>query len=275
MAVAAVGATPVFVDVDPTTLLLTGDHVRAALTDRTVAVVPVHLYGQMVDMEDLMAAAGPAGLFVLEDAAQAHGAAWRGEPPGFFGDAAAFSFYPGKNLGALGDAGAVVLDDSLMAERIRLLSSHGRSRANRFQHLLRGRNSRLDGLQAAVLSVKLRRLDDGNAARRRAHARYVEQLAGSGIELVTVAESATAVHHVEAALLPNRDEVAAALRDAGIETNQHYPVPCHHHAAFADHNRLRLPAVEGAACRELSLPMGPHLALEDVDHVCEQLRRVV
>ena len=166
-AVAAVGAVPVMIDVDPATLLMTGEAVRAACTPRTAAVIAVHLYGQPVDMDAIRAVAEPAGIAVIEDAAQAHGATWRGARAGSLGHVGCFSFYPGKNLGAFGDAGGVVTDDAELAQRIRCLANHGRPRGAAEQHVLMGQNHRLDGLQAAILSVKLRRLDAWNAARRR------------------------------------------------------------------------------------------------------------
>jgi len=274
MAVVDVGATPIFVDVDPETLLLTGDILRSALTERTAAVIPVHLYGQMVDMDGILEVARPAGLFVLEDAAQAHGATWRGRRAGTHGDAAGFSFYPGKNLGAL-DGGAVVTDDPDLARRIRLAASHGRSRDNRFRHLVQGRNSRLDGLQAAVLCTKLSRLDRWNEARRIVHQRYERALDGAAVGLVRVHPDARSAHHVEAVLVADRDGVARRLAEAGIETNQHYPVPCHRQEAFTQVPCDPLPVVESAARRELSLPMGPYLSLDEVDYVCDQLVQAV
>ena len=177
-AVAAVGAVPIFADVDPATLLLTADGMRAAITDRTAAVIIVHLYGQPADMEQINEAASAANLCVIEDAAQAHGATWKGKKAGSLSRVGCFSFYPGKNLGAFGDAGAVVTDDLTLAQKIRSLSNHGRSDGDSYRHELIGANHRMDALQAAILSVKLTRLDDWNSGRRRAATRYESALAG-------------------------------------------------------------------------------------------------
>jgi len=263
-AVASVGATPVFVDVDPSTLLITPGHVEAAISDRTAAVIPVHLYGQPVDMPAIMEIAGKAGIAVVEDAAQAHGARWDGTRVGSFGDAACFSFYPGKNLGALGDGGAVVTRDASLADRIRQLSNHGRG-ADRYHHDVVGSNSRLDGLQAAFLSVKLPHLDSGNAARRVAAARYTQLLSSLPIQLTGQRPEAESVFHLFVVQTSDRDDLIQDLASEGIAAGLHYPVPCHLQPAFAHVSTPGLPVAEQAALRILSLPMFPHISEEQVD----------
>ncbi|HVM27388.1 MAG TPA: DegT/DnrJ/EryC1/StrS family aminotransferase [Mycobacteriales bacterium] len=270
-AVVLVGATPRFVDVDPDTLLVTADVVAAALTPRTAAVVAVHLYGQPPDMDALAAVAGRAGVALIEDAAQAHGATWRGRRAGSLATVGCFSFYPGKNLGAFGDGGAVVTGDPELAGRIRCMADHGRRPGSKYDHDLVGQNSRLDALQAAVLSIKLRHLDDWNAGRQAAYARYEAGLRGSAARLVPVAPEATSVHHLAVVEVPGRDELRAALAARGVATGIHYPVPCHQQPAFEQWATGPLPVVEASAGRLLSLPMFPTLSARDVDLVVEAL----
>jgi len=274
-AVAAAGARPVFVDVDPKTLLLTAGHLRTALTPRTAAVIPVHLYGQPADMDAIRRVADGAGIAVIEDAAQAHGARWRGARAGSLGHAACFSFYPGKNLGAFGDAGAVVTDDAGLAGRIRSLCNHGRAPDDRDRHDRCGRNDRLDGLQAAVLSVKLTRLEAWNAGRRRLAERYRHLLAGLPVEPVEVMPGAESSHHLVVVRPERRQAVRAALAAEGIGTAVHYPVPCHRQPAFAEPGTPRLPVAEDAAARVVSLPLFPHLADAAVDRVADALARAL
>lgn len=271
-AVVRCGATPVFVDVDADTALITGDHVRAALTNRTAAVMAVHLYGQTVDMTDLASVADRAGIALIEDAAQAHGATWNGRPAGSLGAAAAFSFYPGKNLGAFGDGGAVTTSDAALAERIRSLANHGRSVTSRYEHDRLGRNARLDGLQAAVLRIKLDELDGWNKARRDAAQHYRSTLDERYRPFVE-APGAIGVHHlfVVRCLADERERVTTALDDASIGWGIHYPVPCHRQAPFRTERVEELPVVDGAAGQLLSLPMHPHLTGAEIDRVCEVL----
>ena len=266
-AVATVGATPVFADVDPATLLLTPATIAAQLTERTAAIIPVHLYGQPADMDAINALAARRGLCVIEDAAQAHGATWRGRPAGSLSRVGCFSFYPGKNLGAFGDAGAVVTDDAALAGRIRALSNHGRSQADPYRHDTLGGNGRLDALQAAVLRVKLRSLDAWNAARRRAAALYAEELAALPVRLVEVVPEAESSHHLAVIRSPERDALRAALAEAGIGTGIHYPIPCHLQAPFRAADRPPLPVAEQAAGELLSLPMYPQLSAVQVRQV--------
>jgi dTDP-4-amino-4,6-dideoxygalactose transaminase len=267
-AVATVGATPRFVDVRPDTLLIDPVAVEAAVSPRTAAVIAVHLYGQMVG-DGLERVAQRHGLPIIEDAAQAHGARFAGRRAGSIGVAAAFSFYPAKNLGALGDAGAVVSDDSDLLARIRSLANHGRSAGDRNIHQARGRNSRLDTLQAAVLAVKLQRLDQHNAARRAIMRRYRERLPPWCVP-VAVDAAAEPVHHLAVVQVPDRERVCAALDRASIGWGIHYPVSCHRQPAFAQFS-ASLPVVEAAADHILSLPMTPTCTTDQIDRVCDIL----
>lgn len=266
-AVVAAGATPVFVDVDPATLLMTASHVSAALTPRTAAVIPVHLFGQPVDMPAILQVASRAGIAVIEDAAQAHGARWNGRRVGSFGHAACFSFYPGKNLGALGDAGAVVTGDRALAERVRQLSNHGRG-SDKHIHDVVGTNSRLDGLQAAFLTAKLRRLDSWNEARRAAAARYDESLSPH-VELTDQRDEAESVFHLYVIRVGHREDLQRRLERAGISSGLHYPVPCHLQPPYLQEGRLHLPVAEDAAARQLSLPMFPHITADQLTATVE------
>lgn len=270
-AVASAGATPVFADVDPATLLLTPRTIAPHLTPRTAAILVVHLYGQPADMDGINALAARAGVCVIEDAAQAHGARWRGRPAGSLSRAGCFSFYPGKNLGAFGDGGAVVTDDTALAERIRSLSNHGRAGRDPYRHELRGGNERLDALQAAVLSIKLRRLGDWNAARRRAASLYAESLAFLPVHLVEVAEHAESSWHLAVIRSADRDRLRSVLAARGIGTGIHYPIPCHLQAPFRSARQMPLPVSEQAAGEILSLPMYPHITPTDIARVAEAI----
>ncbi|MBW3638385.1 MAG: DegT/DnrJ/EryC1/StrS family aminotransferase [Actinobacteria bacterium] len=271
-AVVLAGAVPRFVDVDPHTLLLTKTQVEGAVTDRTAAVIAVHLFGQMCDMDALAEVCRRSGLALIEDAAQAHGATWRGRRAGSAGDVGCFSFYPGKNLGALGDGGAVVTDDAALAERIRSLADHGRRIGAKYVHDVVGTNSRLDNMQAAALQIKLPHLDGWNAARRTAMRWYAEELQGLDADLVGIAPQAESVHHLAAVLVPQRVEVAAVLAGEGVASGVHYPIPCHRQVAYARYATHDLPVCEDAAARLLSLPLFPTITREQVGRVGEALR---
>ena len=271
-AVSRTRATPVFVDVDPGTLLITTDAIRSAITPRTAAVAVVHLYGQMPDMDAIGRLASHYGIAVVEDAAQAHGATWLGQRAGSFGAVGCFSFFPGKNLGAWGDAGAVVTNNGAVANRVRTAANHGRGAGEKYVHSEIGRNSRLDTIQAAVLSTKLSVLDAWNDSRRALDGRYRRLLDGSAVQLVTEAAGAHSVHHLNVALVPDRDELRLRLAQRGIQTGIHYPVPCHLQPAYASGAvPPRLPVTEAAALRLLSLPLTPNMDVRDVDRVCEVL----
>lgn len=267
-AVLAAGATPVFVDVRDDTLLLDLDDAATQVGSRTAAVIAVHLYGQPADMDAVSAFAGRHGLALVEDAAQAHGATWKGQPAGSSGQAGCFSFYPGKNLGAFGDAGAIVTDDGGLARRARSLGDHGRSAGSKHLHVAVGVNSRLDALQAAVLSAKLRFLDEWTGQRRRVAARYRAGLEGTSVQPVTQAPGSASAFHLQVVRTAHRDALVEALAHRGISTGIHYPVPCHLQPAFAEHRTRPLPVAETAAREIVSLPLSPSLDDSSVDRVC-------
>jgi dTDP-4-amino-4,6-dideoxygalactose transaminase len=268
LAAAHVGATPVLCDVLDDTALIDPDAARAAVGPRTAAIVAVHLYGQACDMDAINAFARPAGLLVLEDAAQAAGARYQGRAVGSLGAAAGFSFYPGKNLGALGDGGAVCTNDALLASRLRRLRNLGQR--TKGEHVEIGYNERLDGLQAALLRVKLEYLDGWNAARRDRAAEY-RQLLAPGTRLLDERPETPCVYHLFPARFEDRDRVAPVLRAAGIETGMHYPHAVHQHAAWTG-SPLRhgdLPMSEAWAAEELSLPMHPELTSLEMQRVAD------
>jgi len=275
-AVVRAGAVPVFTDVSPDTLLLTPELLAAAITPRTRAVMVVHLYGNLPDMDGLCAVAARAGIQVIEDAAQAHGGEWRGSRAGSFGVAGCFSFYPGKNLGAFGDAGAVVTSDPALAERVRTLANHGRSRGEaHYEHDHIGTNSRLDTLQAIALTAKLARSEDWTQARIALADRYRKRLDGSTARLVEVAPDVRHVYHLMVVRVPERDRVKAELAARGVHTGVHYPVPCHKQPPLRRYARGPLPVCEQAAVSQLSLPLYPHMTAGQVDQVCAALDEVL
>jgi dTDP-4-amino-4,6-dideoxygalactose transaminase len=260
------GAYPALVDVDPGTALLQLDAVEAAITPRTAALLPVHLYGQTVDLDRFRRLADRHKLFLLEDAAQAHGARWRGHRAGSIGDASTFSFFPGKNLGALGDAGCVTTNDETLARQIRKLRDHGR--ADKYRHDEVGTNARLDTLQAAVLLAKLPHLDAWNEQRRRHAAAYDHAFASAvGVEPIRVAEGALPVHHQYVVRLGDRDGARRALAKLGISTGLHYPVPLHRQPALAGVATGEYPAADSLAQEVLSLPVFPELSDEQREWV--------
>jgi dTDP-4-amino-4,6-dideoxygalactose transaminase len=265
------GATPRFADVDEQTLLLTPETVEAQITSATRAILVVHLYGQMPDMDALGEVADEHGLLLSEDAAQAQGAAWRGVRAGAFGSVCCFSFYPGKNLGAFGDAGAVVTSDPEVAERLRSMRDHGRVQGGHYEHGRLGTNSRLDAVQALVLSAKMERLDAWNSSRRALAASYRELLPPGAATLVQETPGSEGVYHLMVARVRDRDRVREELAAQGIATGIHYPTPCHLMAPYSVYAHGPLPAVETAAGELVSLPMYPHLRQADVARVCKTL----
>jgi len=272
LAIAATGARPVPVEPDPATCTLTAEAVAAAVTPRTAAVIPVSLYGHPVDIDPLLAVCKRHGLFVLEDAAQSHGAAYEGRRTGSLAHATAFSFYPTKNLGALGDAGAVTTSDGGLAERLRKLRNYGSIR--KYEHEHAGVNSRLDELQAAFLRAKLPRLDAANDRRRAHAAAYAETLGGAaGLTLPVEASWARHVYHLYVVRSPERDALQARLEAAGVQTLIHYPTPCHLQPAFADlgFRSGQFPLAERLAREVLSLPMWPGMPAEGPAKVAELL----
>jgi dTDP-4-amino-4,6-dideoxygalactose transaminase len=272
-AVVLAGARPRFADVDPDTLLLTPSTVREVSTPSTRAVIPVHLYGQAPDMGAMLQCAESLGIALIEDAAQAHGATWAGRRAGSFGVAGCFSFYPGKNLGAFGDAGAVVTSDRALADRLRSMRDHGRSQSHH-DHVVLGTNSRLDALQALVLTAKLRRLDAWNQARRDLMEQYRALIDPDVARPIADETGGEGICHLAVVRVCERDRVREELASLGVMTGIHYPTPCHlmtPYAAFADR---ALPAVESAAAEVMSLPMYPHLDPDDVRYVAGMLNQV-
>jgi dTDP-4-amino-4,6-dideoxygalactose transaminase len=275
LGVVRAGARPVIVDCDEYQLLDPA-RIEASIGPRTRAVLPVHLFGQIANMEAIAEIAGLRGLAVIEDGAQSQGARRNGKPSGAFGVAAATSFYPGKNIGAYGDAGAVVTASDEVAGHLRKLRNWGSEK--KYHHPEIGFNSRLDTLQAVVLSAKLKRLDAWNAARRRAAARYDELLAGvGGVELPKTLPGNEHVWHLYVIRVRNRDEVLAKLNAEGIGAGIHYPVPLHLHGALQDlgYREGDFPEAERAAAEILSLPMYPHLTEAQQQRVVEVLRRAL
>jgi dTDP-4-amino-4,6-dideoxygalactose transaminase len=274
-AVRHAGARPVFVDIDPKTCLIDTAKIEAAITGRTRAIMPVHLYGRCADMDAITEIARRHGLTVVEDAAQAHGAEYKGWRAGSLAPLACFSFYPGKNLGAYGEGGAVTTDSDEAARALRELRDHGQSR--KYHHDRLGFNYRLEGVQGAVLRVKLRRLDGWNAARR-AHAdEYRRLLEGAaGVRLLEdAAYDNVPVHHLFPVFTPRRDELAEHLEREGVATGIHYPVPVHLQKPFADLGVTTgaLPETERAARETLSLPMYPELPAHSIARVADAVRR--
>ena len=274
-AVVLAGARPRFVDVDPESLLVTAEAVDAAVTTSTAAVVPVHLFGHVADLSGLAEVAARRGLALVEDAAQAHGATRDGMRAGSVGVAAAFSFYPGKNLGAFGDGGAVTTNDHGLAAKVRSLANHGRSDADRYTHPNVGTNSRLDALQAVVLSAKLARLDEWNRRRRAVVAAYQERVADLPLRLVQPARGVDSAWHLLVARVAGRDRVRAQLMDMGVETGIHYPVPCPEQVGFSRWSEGEFPVASRAAREIVSLPLYPHMGVEEVDTVCRALATVL
>jgi len=271
-AISEIGAVPVFVDVRKDSLLMDVAKVEAAITPRTRAIVPVHLYGQTVDMDPLLELARKHGLKVVEDACQAHGAEYKGRRAGSMGDIATFSFYPGKNLGAYGDAGAVVTNRADFADWIHRKRNHGR--ATKYTHDFVGRNSRMDGIQGAVLNVKLPHLNAWNEDRRRLAAHYDSLLAPLGIRRVATQEGCLPVFHLYVVRVTDRARKLDSLKAAGIEAGIHYPVPLHLQKAY-QHLGLaqgHLPITEAAADEILSLPIWPGMGLDLVERVVGVLK---
>jgi dTDP-4-amino-4,6-dideoxygalactose transaminase len=275
LAVSQCGAIPVPVEPHERSYNLDPARIAAAITDRTKVILPVHLYGQPADMDAIVAVAREHGLRVLEDCAQAHGARYRGDRLGVHGDVAAWSFYPTKNLGAIGDAGGITTNDETIARRIRLLRNYG-SRT-KYVNEIQGFNSRLDPIHAAVLRVKLKWLEGWNDRRRAIATRYSESLMGAGVVLPFVPDGMEPAWHVYVIRHPRRDELQEKLKDAGIETLIHYPIPPFCQQAYPPGSfapgEYRL--AERMAKEVLSLPIGPHMSIGDVETVAAKVREIV
>jgi dTDP-4-amino-4,6-dideoxygalactose transaminase len=272
-AICYIGATPVFVDIDPATFTIDPSRVAAAVTPRTKAIIPVHLYGHPADMDPILEAAAPHGIPVIEDAAQAHGARYRGRRAGSLGHLACFSFYPGKNLGACGEGGAVVTGNPSWDKTIRMLRDWGQEK--KYHHDLRGFNYRMDEVQAAILSIKLTRLDSANARRAAHAAEYSRLLAGTDVVTPRAAAWAAHVYHVYAIRAPRRDALQERLRSAGIQTGIHYPIPVHLTKAYSNlgYSPGDFPECERAAAEVLSLPMFPELTPAQIATVAAAVRQ--
>ena len=273
LSVSQSGAIPVPVEPTESTYNIDPSRIEGAITPRTKAILPVHLYGQPADLDPILILAHKHGLYVLEDAAQAHGARYKGRRIGGHGDVVAWSFYPGKNLGALGDAGAVTTNDEKIADRIRVLRNYG-SRL-KYVNEVKGFNSRLDPVQASALRVKLKHLDEWNARRVAVAKRYAEGLAGAGLVLPYVPECAEPVWHLFVVQHSKRDAIQRMLQDSGIGTLIHYPIPPHLQDAYIDlgFTKSQFPIAENMANRVLSLPIGPQLNDANVESVIRVLKQ--
>lgn len=271
-AIVLVGARPVFVDIDPDMYLMDVAQVESKITPRTKAILPVHLYGQTVDMDPLREIAARHGLKVIEDACQAHGAEYKGCRAGSLGDAAAFSFYYSKNLGAYGEGGFITTDDADLAQKVRMVRDHGS--AKRYYHDVVGFNGRLDEIQAAVLRVKLPHLEEWNE-RRREHARlYGELLKGTLVVTPVECPGNKHVYHLYVIRTPMRDELQAWLKDRGVSTGIHYPVPLHSQVAFRSfgYSQEKLPVTEHVVNKVLSLPMYAELSDQEIEYVVDSIK---
>jgi dTDP-4-amino-4,6-dideoxygalactose transaminase len=275
-AISYCGAKPVFVDIDERTYTLDPDLLDRAITSKTKAIIPVHLFGQTADMDTILEIAKRRGLPVIEDACQAHGAEYRGRKAGSMGIAGCFSFYPGKNLGALGEAGAVVTNSEELKNKIQMLREHGQ--AKKYYHSLIGWNARMDGIQGAALSVKLKHLDRANEARR-AHARFYDQQLAEveGVILPTQADYARHVYHLYVVRLQDRDRVLQAMAARGISCGIHYPIPVHLQEAyrFLGHGKGSFPVAERCAEEFLSLPMYPELTSTQLEAVVHEFKTLI
>jgi dTDP-4-amino-4,6-dideoxygalactose transaminase len=273
-AISYTGAVPVFVDIDPRTANLDPSRVEAAITSRTKVILPVHLYGRPVDWEPLAAIAERHGVVMIEDACQAHGARYRGRRIGGLGRAAAFSFYPGKNLGAYGEGGALTTNDEQMAQWARALRDHGQTA--RYRHDVIGYNYRMDGFQGAVLRVKLKHLTEWTAKRQEWANRYRQLLTGAPVELPNDDPQSECVYHLFVAYVENRDKVRKELEARGVQTAIHYPRPVHLQPAYASRGYPpgSLPCTEAACERVVSLPLFPEMTAEQVEYAAETLVEV-
>jgi len=274
-AVTRCGHRVVFCDCEPDTYTLSATDAESRITSKTSAIIPVHLYGQPCDMKNVIDLARKHNLRVIEDCAQAHAAEFNGRKIGIFGDIAAFSFYPGKNLGAFGDAGAIVTNDVNLAKKCRMIANHGRT--EKYIHEFVGRNSRLDGIQAAILSVKLKYLEKWTSLRRDSALAYRRLLSETDIVLPVEHECCRHVYHLFVVQLENRENVSEILKTKGIETGVHYPMPLHLQPAYAELGYCNgdFPVAEGLAQRVLSLPIYPEISQEQIIYVSEELIKAV
>jgi len=274
-AINAAGARPVFVDIDPLSYTMDPTKLEKAITSKTKAIIPVHLYGQPADMDAINAIAAKHGIPVIEDSCQAHGAKYKGRPTGSLGTAACFSFYPSKNLGACGEGGAVTTNNAELAKKIRMLRDHGS--VKKYEHDFPAYNLRLEGIQGGVLAVKLPHLDGWNDNRRVLAARYQELFAGSKVVTPKEMPYSHHVYHLYVVVVEDRDALKKALSENGIENGLHYPVPLHLQRAYAylGYKRGDFPVSEHVASNHVSLPMYAELPIEHVDHVAKAVLEVL
>lgn len=273
-AICYTGATPVFVDIDPVTYTIDVTQIEKAITERTKAILPVHLYGQPADMAPILEIARRHNLVVIEDAAQAHGAEYKGQRVGSIGDIGCFSFYPGKNLGAYGEGGMAVTNNIEYARTMRMLRDWGQER--RYHHIVKGYNYRMDGIQGAILRVKLRYIEAWTEARRTHAAQYNQLLAGA-VTTPTAVPSNRHVYHIYAVRVQMREQLQQELNNLGIQTGIHYPIPVHLQTAYSDlgYQYGDFPHSEKAAREVLSLPMYPELSAAQITTVAESLQKIV
>jgi dTDP-4-amino-4,6-dideoxygalactose transaminase len=271
-AITAVGARPVFIDIDPVSFTMDPALLEVAITSRTRAIIPVDLYGQVADMEPIQEVANRHGIPLIEDACQAHGAEYKGRKAGSFGLAGCFSFYPGKNLGACGEGGAVTTNDADFAQRIRLWRDHGSSK--RYEHIFPGLNMRMEGLQGGILSVKLKYLDHWNDQRRQAAAAYSAALVNTDIAIPTEMDYGRHVYHLYVVQSNSRDALRQQLANEGIESGLHYPIPLHLQKAYSSlgYKEGDFPVTERVKSRILSLPMYPGIRAEAIERVVSGLQ---
>lgn len=272
-AISFCGAKPVFVDVDSVTYNMNPELLKKAITSKTKAIIPVHLYGQMVDMDPIMKIAREHDLYVVEDACQAHGATYKGRSAGSIGEAGCFSFYPGKNLGAYGEAGAVVTNNSELSEKMKMFRDHGQNK--KYYHSVVGWNSRMDGFQGAVLSVKLKHLSAWTEARRANAKLYTSLLSEvDGVITPVEADYGKHVYHIYTICSPGRDELMRALAEEDIYCGIHYPVPLHLQDAYESlgYKQGSFPVTEAYVGEQLSLPMCAELTLKQIDFVCDKIK---
>jgi dTDP-4-amino-4,6-dideoxygalactose transaminase len=272
LTISMVGAIPVLVDMDPDTFNIDVNQIEAKITRKTKAILPVHLYGQPVDMDPIMKIAKKHNLFVIEDACQAHGAKYKGKRAGSIGDVSAFSFYPGKNLGAYGDGGAVTTNDSEIAEKILILRNYGSK--VKYHHLVKGYNFRLDTIQAAVLRVKLRHLDTWNDRRREIAAMYTNDLEGV-VKTPRVVDGVESIYHLYVVEVEEREKLQEFLKEKGVITLIHYPIPIHLQPAYAElgYKRGDFPFTDKSSERILSLPMYAELSNEEIKYITNSIKQ--
>ncbi len=273
LAVSYVGATPVFVEPELALYNINPDRIKEKITPRTKAIMAVHLYGQPAKMDEIKAVAREYGLKVIEDSAQAHGATYKGVKTGGLGDAAGFSFYPGKNLGALGDAGAMVTNDKELADKVRALGNYGSD--YKYHHIYKGNNSRLDEMQAAFLRVKLKYLDKWNADRNKTAARYLEGISNPQVELPVTCKDMTHVYHVFAIRCERREALEAYLNENGIGTNKHYPIPMHLQGAYKElgFEKGDFPLAEEISETQLSIPMYYGMTEDEIGYIIDKINQ--